>query len=242
MRVLFCLLLSLAAAPGRAEPVTIFAAASLGGALDAVAEAWDGAPLTVSYAGSATLARQIAAGAPADIAILANADWMDFLESEGRVSERRILLTNSLVLVGPAGAAEPGDDLAAALAALPDDARIATGFVESVPAGIYAAEALRSAGLWDAWSGRLVQTENVRLALALAARGEVARAITYRTDALAEPRVEVEVEIPDATHAPIVYPAGLLTGADEEAVAVFAFLSSDTAQAIFAEYGFGAPE
>ncbi|MBF9032790.1 molybdate ABC transporter substrate-binding protein [Rhodobacterales bacterium HKCCE2091] len=228
-----------ATGPLRAEPVVVFAAASLGGALDEAAAAWDG-EVTISYAGSATLARQVEAGAPADVILLANADWMDHLAATGAIDtgSRRDLLGNALVLVGPEGTA-PAPDIAAALAALDPDARVATGFLDSVPAGIYARQSLDAAELLDTFLPRIVQVENVRLALALAARNDVAAAFVYRSDAMAEPRVAVIAEVPAENHDPITYPAAITArSGNPDAAAFLDHLSGDAAAEIFARHGF----
>lgn len=235
---LAAILLNLLAPPARAEPLLVFAAASLAGPLDHISQTWDGGEVAISYAGSAALARQIEAGAPADIVILANAAWMERLEERGLVDAPHALLGNRLVLVGPIGAETHGN-LADALTALPRTAHVATGFVEAVPAGIYARQALEALGLFADWQGRLVQTDNVRIALALAARGDVDRAITYRTDALAEPRVAIVAEVPASLHDPIRYPmARIRTSTDDRAPAFLAHLQAPEAAAIFADAGF----
>lgn len=224
-----------------AREILVFAASSLAGALDEVAAAWTGDPVTIAYAGSAALARQIEAGAPADLFLSANLDWMDRLGERGLTdpAHTRPLLGNRLVLAGPADAVTPQADLAAALDALPVGSSIATGLLEAVPAGIYARQALDATGRLDAFLPRIVQTENVRLALALAARGEVARAIVYRTDALVEPSIAVEVLIPADLHAPIRYPVALLArGTAPGAAAFYDFLGSAPAAEIFARRGF----
>ncbi|WP_375551460.1 molybdate ABC transporter substrate-binding protein [Rhodophyticola porphyridii] len=233
------------AGQARADNILIFAAASLREALDDVGAIWTGAPLSVSYAGSSALARQIEAGAPADVFLSANMAWIEHLAERGITDPSRTvaLLSNRLVLAGPADAVHPVDDLAAALAALPRDAWIATGFLESVPSGIYARQALEAADALEEFMPRIVQTDNVRIALALAARGEVARAIVYRTDALAEPGVAIEVLIPETLHDPIRYPAALTTATTHpEAAAFLAFLTSSQAMAVFRSHGFEVPE
>ena len=200
------LALALAAPMARAE-VTVFAAASLMGALDEVAAGWEdrtGGEVRLSYAGSSALARQIEAGAPADVFVSANVDWMDELGERGLTEpgSRRDLLSNRLVLVGPAGAAplalEPGLDLAALL----DGGRLAMALVDAVPAGLYGREALRSLGLWGAVEPRVAQAENVRAALALVARGEAPLGVVYASDARAEPRVAVVATFPEGSHPP----------------------------------------
>ena len=228
----------------QAEDLLIFAAASMRDALEDVAEAWEGAPLAISYAGSAVLARQIEAGAPADIFISANETWVSHLVDQGAVDPARteVIVSNQLVVAGPIGAVETNTDFAAALGSLPDDARIATGLLNAVPAGIYARQALEAEGLLDRFLPRLVQTDNVRIALALAARGDVARAIVYRTDALADPQVAIDVRIPAYLHDPIRYPAAVTAGSDHpDATALLDFLSSPHARAIFESHGFEVP-
>lgn len=229
----------------QAETLVIFAAASLGGALDSVLEGWDGAPVVVSYASSALLARQIEARAPADLFISANEDWMSYLTERGltRTDSTQTLLTNRLVLAAPNGTAQSGADLMASLAALPEDARIATGLIQSVPAGIYARQTLDHLDLLEGYLPRLVQTENVRVALALVARGEVARAFVYQSDALAEPAVSTEATVPSALHDPIRYPISILaTSTHPEVEGLLAFLTSPEAMTRFATFGFEAPE
>jgi len=219
--------------------VTVFAAASLQGVLDALAGRYPGGA-AVSAGGSGTIARQIANGAPADAVILANADWMDWLESEGMIDPaRRIdLLGNRLVLIAPAGTPDLDDTSAAGLLARLDGGRLAMGQTNGVPAGIYGRQWLVNAGLWQALAPHLAETENVRAALALVARSEAPLGVVYATDAAAETGVRVIYEVPEALHDPIVYPAAPLNdrGAD-----FMGFLQSDAAQALFAAHGFFAP-
>ncbi len=236
-------LLCLAAQPARAEELLVFAAASLRGALDEVAAGWAG-PVTVSYAGSSALARQIGFGAQADVFISANPSWMDHLEAQGLIvpDTRRDVLGNALVMVAPA----PGAPLVLDGAGLRDrlgDGRLAMPIPGAVPAGIYGQAGLEHLGLWAEVAPQVVQTDNVRTALALAARGEVPLAVVYATDALAEPRVATVARFPAASHPPIRYPAAALIGAarPEQARAFVAYLGSDPAQAIFAAHGFAAP-
>lgn len=216
------------------RPVTVFAAASLRGALDEVATGF-GAPVSLSFGGSGTMARQIAAGAPADVVILANVEWMDWLEQRALVSAgaRIDLLRNRLVVIAPADDARPVDpaDLAQAL----KGNRLAMGQRDAVPAGIYARQWLEATGQWDGLMAQLAETDNVRAALALVARGDAPLGIVYRTDAQAEAQVRVVHVIPDDTHAPITYPAAALTPAG----AVFlSHLQSPESRDIFAGFGF----
>lgn len=214
----------------------VFAAASLAGALDEVAQAFEG-EVTLSYAGSATLARQADAGAPADLVILANRAWMDHLAGRGTIRGEAVdVISNRLVLVLPSAATRTpvdGDPLAGL-------SRIATGFTEAVPLGIYTRQALQSLELWDRARPLLVETENARLALALVARGDVDAGFVYRSDAMADPRVRVAVHIAADTHGPIRYPAAITTRAQnpDAAQAFLDHLTEPAAQAIFAAHGY----
>lgn len=237
LRVLICLAL-VWSGPLRADPVVVFAASSLRTGLDAVLDGFEG-DVAVSYASSATLARQIAAGAPADVFVSANGAWMDWLVAQGAVdpARRHDLLTNRLVWAVPSGGA-----LGAPRQAVEQGARIAVGFVEAVPAGIYAKQALVSLGLWDRAAPNLVQVDNVRTALALVALGEVPLGLVYATDAQAEPRVRAAAEIGPEHHEAIVYPVAATARAGAEALALLHYLRSDAALGIFQAHGFGVPE
>ena len=211
----------------------------MAGALDEIAVAW-GEPITLAYAGSATLARQVEAGAPADIVILANADWMAHLEDVGAVSAETVqpILSNHLILAGPTGS-EAAPDMVTALTGLPESARIASGFTEAVPVGIYARQMLQGLGLWDRFEPRLVQVENARLALAMAARGDVAAALIYRSDAGVEPRaVEIAVADPQL-HDPIRYVAARTSRSNHGSAAGFLmYLRGPEADIVFASAGY----
>jgi molybdate transport system substrate-binding protein len=249
-RLALGLAIALAAAPARAqpaaEPVTVFAAASLKTALEEVAKpftAATGIPVRFSFAASSALARQIEAGAPADLFASADREWMDHLEGRGLVGNgtRRDLLGNRLVVVAPAGA--PLRDLAldaASIRAAVGSGRIATGEVTSVPVGRYAKAALERLNLWDEVRPRLAQAENVRAALAFVARGEAPLGIVYETDARAEPRVRVVATFPADSHPPIVYPFALTAGARqaEGARRLLAHLAGPQARAVFEAQGF----
>lgn len=248
-RLALLLALSVAAPAGAAERLTVFAAASLKGALDQAAAAWveqGGAELALSYAGSSALARQVEAAAPADLVLLASVAWMDYLEGRGllRDGTRRDLLGNRLVLVRHGAGAAPveigaGFDLAELLG----DGHLAMALVEAVPAGIYAREALTALGLWDAIRDSVAQTADVRGALALVASGEAALGVVYRTDAAAEPGVSVVGVFPEASHAPIVYPVAVTAAsAHPEAESFLAFLGTPPARAMFERAGFAVLE
>lgn len=248
-RFLLCTAAALGA--GRAEaaaPALVFAAASLGEALTAAAEAVPDTPLTLAFAGSATLARQIDHGAPAALFVSADLAWMDYLDDRGALmpGTRRVIAGNRLVLIAPRGDSLPAATVLGAdtpLATMLGTGRLAIALTDAVPAGRYARAALETLGLWDSVAPRLAQTDNVRAALALVARGEAPYGIVYASDAAAEPRVAAIATVPAATHPPIRYPAALLaTGpadARPAAAAFLAFLSGAEGQAILAAYGLG---
>lgn len=239
--------LALAALPLRAaaDTVLVFAAASLTGALDRVAEAWaaeTGHRAVMSYAGSSALARQIQEGAPADIFISASVEWMDALAVSGdlRPDTRRDVLGNALVLVAHGRDAAPVTlDAGLDLPGLLGDGRLSMALIEAVPAGIYGRQALSALGLWDGVAGRVAQSDNVRAALAFVATGEAPLGIVYATDAAAEDNVTVIATFPPGSHDPIVYPAAITAQSDSPAAASFLdFLSGPAARAIWAEAGF----
>jgi len=224
--------------------VLVFAAASLTDALNAVAQAFTsrtGVAVKASFAASSLLAKQIEAGAPADVFFSADHEWMDYLEQHRllRGGSRRDLLANHLVLVAPSDSTltlkiAPGFALAAALG----NGRLATGDPDSVPVGRYAQAALVKLGVWGSVAGRLVRAENVRAALAYVARGEAPLGIVYQTDALAEKRVRIVDTFPDDSYPPIIYPVALTSGARPEGAQLADFLASTMAAEIFARYGF----
>lgn len=233
------------AARAEAPAVRVFAATSLKDAFEAAAAAWQargGGSAVFSFASPSTLAKQIEQGAPADLFASADLDWMDYLAERGLIdaATRANLLGNTLVLIAPADDRRPftlakGADLAAFVG----DGRLAVGEVNSVPAGKYAKEALTSLGLWAGVESKLAQTDTVRAALALVARGEAAAGIVYGTDAKSEPRVRVIATFPADSHTPIVYPiARMAASANPDAAAFLAFLKSDDAAAIYRRYGF----
>ena len=223
---------SLRAEAEQAAPVIVFAAASLKDALDAVGAAFTaetGREIKASYAGSMALARQIAAGAPADVFFSADEESMAWLAGKGFIREdsRVDLLGNALVAVAPRAA--PFDSLPLTPEGMEralGDGRIATGDPASVPVGKYASAALQKLGLW-AWAApRLAAADNARAAL-------------YLTDAISEPRVKVVATFPPSSHPPITYPAALTAKAGRDTPGQFlAFLRGKAARAIFAGKGF----
>lgn len=238
-----CALLFIFSPGVAAERVTVFAAASLRGALDEVI-ADTTSSVVVSYAGSGLIARQVAQGAPADVILLANAAWMDWLESQKLLDhDSRIdLLGNRLVLVGPADAPDLPAISAMALTNRLAGSRLAIGQTMGVPAGIYARQWLESNNLWSSLSPHLAEVENVRMALALVARGEAPLGLVYVSDALAEPGVRILHDIDAFDHDPIIYPVAVIRDRLTPDVSAFmTVLQSPSAAAIFARHGFAKP-
>lgn len=245
LRLIALLAVFALACPARAEALRVYAAASLKPALDA----WLADPAQAalgevipSYAATSALARQIEAGAPADLFIAADVEWMDYLAARGRIvtASRRVLLRNTLVLVAPAASATSLRIVAQfPLRAALGTGRLAVAETRSVPAGRYARAALEHLGVWHSVEDRLVATESVRAALALVARGDVALGIVYHSDAVSEPAVREVDRFPADAHPPIVYPAAIVQGHDGEAVRrLLDALSAPSARSLFARYGF----
>ncbi len=240
--------LSLAAQAQKTDTttVTIFAAASLKTALDSAAAAYEkstGNKAVISYAGSSALAKQIEQGAPADIFISADLDWMDYVAKAKLIDDatRSNLLGNTLVLVAPASSTATlkiAKDFG--LAAALGDGKLAMANVKSVPAGKYGSAALKKLGVWDAVEPKVAQADNVRAALALVATGEAPFGVVYQTDATAEPKVKVVDTFPEDSHAPIIYPIAVIAASKsaDAAKAFIAYLKSADAQAIFTKQGF----
>lgn len=234
-------------APSNRGPL-VLAAASMQEAMTAAAEAWarqGHARPVLSFAGSSALARQIRAGAPADLFLSADDDWMRDVEQAGFVvrGTRTNMVGNRLVLVTPnrkpvrlrIGRAMP---IARALG----NGRLAMADPDSVPAGKYGKAALTSLGVWPSVAGRIARGDNVRAALALVQRGEVPLGIVYATDARVASGVAIVGAFPTRSHPPIHYPIARLTSSrHREAEAFRRFLLSSTGRAIFTRYGFTAP-
>lgn len=229
-----------------AQPVTVFAAASLQESLTAAGAAWTaqgGAPVRFSFGASSAMARQIDQGAPADVIVTADEEWMDWLTGRSLIvrASRRRLLSNQLVLIAPVGSRSslkiaPGFALEKALGG----GRLALADPTAVPAGKYTKASLTRLGVWDSVSDQLLPAENVRAALAYVARGEAPLGVVYATDAKAEPKARIVDVFPEASHPPIVYPGALTAASRNSAAAGFlGFLQTPKASAIFRRYGFG---
>lgn len=223
----------------------VLAASSLQESLTAAADSWAAqghARPILSFAASSALARQVEAGAPADLFISADEQWMEYLDTKGLLAPRtRVsVLANRLVLIAPAArpvslAIRPGFPLARALGS----GRLAMADPDAVPAGKYGKAALEKLGVWASISAKVARAENVRAALALVERGEAPLGIVYATDARASGKVRVVGVFPANSHSPITYPiARLKASANGEAEAFRRFLVSRQGKAIFARYGF----
>lgn len=232
-------------ASAQEKTITVFAAASMKNALDDIDAAYTaktGVKIVVSYAASSALAKQIEQGAPADVFISADTDWMDYAMAKKNINEptRVNLLGNSIVLIAPKDSKIDNVNIGAGfdLAKLAGDGKIVTGDVKSVPVGKYAKAALEKLGAWEAAQSKFAMTENVRAALTLVARGEAVLGIVYATDAKVEPGVKIVGTIPENSHPPIIYPVAATTTAKAEAADYLAFLRTAAAKAILEKYGF----
>src|SRR5271166_3349723 len=233
------------AASAKDDKLVVFAAASLKEALDEVNAAYQrekGQETTSSYAASSTLAKQIEAGAPADIFISADLDWMDYLAKKNLIKPetRANLLGNRLVLIAPINSTvtlriEPNFPLAQALGS----GRLAIADPNGVPAGKYGKAALEALGVWSSVADKLAPAENVRATLLLVSRGEAPLGIVYQTDAVVDKGVKILGSFPENTHPPIIYPiAGVASSTNPGAAGYIAYLKSPAARPIFEKQGF----
>lgn len=233
-----------------ADKITVFAAASLTDALKAVDAEYSketGVSIAVSFASSSTLARQIEAGAPAQVFISADTQWMEYLAGKGLIepATRANLLGNKLALIAPKDSKIGPLAINAQLnwqRLLGPDGRLAVGDPAHVPAGIYAKEALTYFGVWSTLSPRLARAEDVRAALALVERGEAPLGIVYVTDARISDAVKIVGVFPENSHSPIIYPVAATKGAASPGVIAYVhFLEGPTARNLFRTYGFATP-
>jgi molybdate transport system substrate-binding protein len=237
--------LSIAPAGAQSREVLVFAAASVKNALDDIDAQYQretGKQINPSLAASSTLAKQIENGAPADIFISADLDWMNYLAEHNLIKPgtRKNLLGNELVLIAPKDNTtqlkiEPGFPLAKLLAG----GKLAMADTSAVPAGKYGKAALQKLGVWSAVENQIAQAENVRAALELVARQEAPLGIVYRTDASVEPNVKIVAVFPEDTHPPIVYPvAQTAASVNPDAAGFLAYLESPKAASLFEKQGF----
>jgi molybdate transport system substrate-binding protein len=225
--------------------VVVFAAASLKNALDAINAQWQrdtGKKATISYASSPALAKQIEQGAPAQLFISADLDWMDYLAGKNLIKPHTPtnLLGNRIVLIAQKDKARPVEIKAAFdLARILGDGRLSMANVESVPAGKYGKAALQKLGVWESVSGKIAQAENVRAALLLVSRGEAPVGIVYQTDAAADPNVSIIGTFPEDTHPPIIYPIAITANATHPDASTFLeYVRSAKAKPLFEAQGF----
>ncbi|HEY6241055.1 MAG TPA: molybdate ABC transporter substrate-binding protein [Burkholderiales bacterium] len=234
--------------PTRAAELTVFAAVSVKDALDESIRGFEpaaGHRIVASYGASQALAKQIENGAPADLFISADLDWMDYAAERKLIvpGSRINLLGNRLVLIAPASSTASVQIAPTfPLSALLGSERLAIADPDSVPAGKYGKAALESLGVWASVSPKLARGENVRAALAFVSRGEAPFGIVYRSDATADRRVRVVGEFPASSHPPIVYPAALTAAGRSPIRAQFlSYLGSDVVRPIWEKHGFTLP-
>jgi molybdate transport system substrate-binding protein len=236
---------SVQSAAAQGKDVLVFAAASLKNALDDIAGQWQretGKKVVIAYAASNTLIKQIEQGAPADIFISADLDWMDYGQQKNLIKpdSRFNLLGNRLVLIAPKDSGvsaniQPGFDLATLL----KGGRLAMGNVDAVPAGKYGKAALEKLGVWDSVKDKIAQAESVRAALLFVSRGEAPLGMVYQTDAAADPGVKIVGTFPENTHPPIIYPVALTKeSTNPNAQAFLDYLRLPAARAAFERQGF----
>ncbi|MCV6612162.1 MAG: molybdate ABC transporter substrate-binding protein [Amphritea sp.] len=238
---LFCILLLSVA---EARPVTVFAASSMTDAVDEILDLYrqkNGSPVIASYAASSSLARQITAGAPADIYISANQRWMDYLEKQQMLVDKKSpsLAGNQLVLIG-----QQNNDPPVTLQDLPTklgNERLAIADPAHVPAGLYSRQALEKLGIWSEIQPRLASAQNVRSALLLVERGEAPYGIVYQTDARLSDKVKILTRINPALHQPVIYPIARIRGSQNESEALYQFFLSPQAMNILQKHGFTQP-
>lgn len=239
------MLVAVAPASAQEKGPLILAAASLQESLTAAADAWTAKKHpkpVISFAASSALARQIEAGAPADMFISADEPWMDDVAQKGfiRPETRVSFLGNRLVLIAPTAKAtkisiRSGFALAKALG----DGRLAMADPDSVPAGKYGKASLTKLGVWSSVDAKVARAENVRAALALVERGEAPLGIVYETDAKASKAVKIVGIFPENSHPPITYPIAVLkTSTSADAEPFRRFILSRQGKAIFVRYGF----
>ncbi|MCP4184741.1 MAG: molybdate ABC transporter substrate-binding protein [Hyphomicrobiales bacterium] len=247
------LLLSITSQPSAfaQSRLLVFAAASLKNVLEKAGTEFEQqchCTIVFSFAASGTLARQIEAGAPADIFVSADTKWMGWLRGNGTIRSEtiQVIAGNRLVVAvsNNAGLADAETATPVKIGKILDAGRIAMAETRSVPAGRYGKQALETLGLWHKLSGKIVYNENVRVSLSLVARQDVNAAIVYFSDAKIEPRVKIAHIFKESSHDKILYPAGLVTTTikptDIKATEFMDYLTSKPARDIFKQFGFTA--
>ncbi len=235
--------------PASADEILVFAAASLKNALDDAAAAFErqsGDKVAISYAASSALAKQIENGAPADLFVSADLDWMNAVAKQKLIQpETRIdLLGNRLVLIAPADRAKPvAIKPGFPLAALLGNGRLAMADPDAVPAGKYGKAALEKLGVWNAVADKIAAAQDVRAALRFVSRREAPYGIVYQTDAAADPGVRIAGVFPQDSYPPVIYPIALTShGKSAGARAFLSYLESAAARPFFERQGFAVLE
>lgn len=231
--------------PSVMAKVNVFAASSLTNALNEISEQFEqqtGTSVRNTFAGSSALARQINNGAPADIYLSANTKWMTYLDQQQVLEPetKANLLANSLVVIAPSENQTPVFSSSSwPLVDYIGDSKLALADPAHVPAGIYAQQALETLGVWGSVKGHIAAANNVRSALVLVERGEAPLGIVYKTDGMLSKYVDIVAELPASSHDNIQYPMAIIKNkARPEVLAFYDYLSSDSAQAVFQQYGF----
>ncbi|SBV96815.1 molybdate transporter subunit; periplasmic-binding component of ABC superfamily [uncultured delta proteobacterium] len=231
-----------------AEPeIVVFAAASTTSAVTAIGDLYKAGGLgsiKTSFASSSTLAKQIEQGAPADVFLSADIEWMDYLDAKGLVAKntRRDLLRNKIALIVPK-TSTAGDFVISKdtnlLFLLGKNGRLAVGDPAHVPVGRYGKKALENLGLWDSLKDRIAPMKDVRAGLALVEQGEAPLGLVYASDVAASDKVRIIGSFPKGSHPDVICPAAAVAGNQVDAAGKFiAFLQTPEAKAIFKKYGF----
>lgn len=246
----FLVLLLIALSPSFANAqnkneIIIFAASSLTDAVKEIGanyQAITGVKITYSFASSALISKQIEAGAPADIIMTADSDWMDYIQNKNLIQTktRTNLLGGHLVLIAPKSdnpnlTIAPNFPIAQYLG---PQGKIAIANPDYVPAGKYAKSSLIKYGVWDKIADNIIRTENVRMALNYVARGDAKLGIVYKSDAFVEKNIKIIAEFPDNSHQPIIYPIALSSKANSNAIGFYNYLKSPYAMGIYGNFGF----
>jgi molybdate transport system substrate-binding protein len=227
-----------------AEELTVFAAMTLQGALDDAGAAYtsqSGINVTFSYGSSAALVKQIDNGAPADLFISADSDWMDTAEQKGLINSptRVNLLSSQLVLIAPRNSSIAANIKAGfPIQKMLGDGRLVMCDPMMMPAGRYGRASLEYFGVWQTVQDRVANADNVRAALAFVSRGEAPLGIVFDTDVALDPSVRIVGVFPSESHPPIVYPAAMVASSDNQAAEPFLAFLQAAAKSIFERYGY----
>lgn len=243
--ILFLITVGVFSGNASAREIVVFAAASTVQVMTEIStsrNANSADSVRVIYGSSGALARQIETGAPADIFFSANTKWVDYLTSQklARNETRKTVFRNRIVLITPTQnqTPVPFNPTSGVTASLGRDGRLAIGDPQHVPAGIYARQALSSLGIWGQLSHRVVQTQNVRLAMALVQRGEAVLGIVYYTDAIQSGQVRIVTTFNGSLHDPIRYEAIATRTGNPAATRLLEYLESGEAVKIYSKFGF----